>query len=264
MTNSADTGSPVDSPGSLRIVQLYPVELGLTGDAGNVQALRVRAERAGFDVEVVKVGVGEELPAEADVVVIGNGPLSALRGVIDDLRRHRDTLESWVSDEMALLAMGAGAEALSQGIDLLDGGSIEGLGIFPFRVERTRDRRVGYIVASTPHGRLIGFEDHASTWHVSSPESVYGTVTAGIGSFVRDGVRQETVRRANAFATNVQGPVLPLNPRVTDEMLRGAAERAGLTYTVTEAHARLDEFADGARRAIESYIGDEVFTYMQV
>lgn len=254
----------------LQIVQLYPAELGVTGDRGNVRALEVRAERAGLTVQTTRVGIGEPLPADADIIVIGNGPLSAMRGVHADLQARHAGLAAAIADGVVVLAVGAGAELLSMGVELLDGQTVEGLGVLPFRVERTRDRRVGYVIATTPHGRLIGFEDHASTWVLAPEAQVYGEVTAGIGSFILDSSREgaprrgETVRHENAFATNVQGPVLPLNPQLADELLRAAAARRGLVYETATGHAVLDELAAGARSAIEGRIDVETFTYMKV
>lgn len=249
---------------TVKIVQLYPSELGLTGDRGNVRALQVRLERAGIPAEVVVAGIGDELPEDADVIVVGNGPLSAMRGVLDDIHARREKLGAAIEGDVPVLVMGASAELFSAGVTLLDGERLEGLGIVPMSVERTRERRVGYIIAETSHGRLIGFEDHASEWLLDDPATAYGVVTAGKGTFTTAAGRGETMRYRNAFATNVQGPLLPLNPQVSDEILRIAAARRGHEYAPAGDHRTLDELAAGARAAIEKYVDGEVFTYMQV
>ncbi|MEV4774911.1 glutamine amidotransferase [Microbacterium sp. LWH12-1.2] len=239
---------------SVRIVQLYPVELGITGDRGNVRALQVRLERGGVATDVQTVGIGEAIPADTDVLVLGNGPLSAMRGVIDDLRGRAAELETFVDGGGTLLAVGGSAELLSEGVEPLEGAPLTGLGIFPFRVVRTRERKVGYIIVDTPDGRVIGFEDHASQWSLGNGALPYGTVAAGRGSFEHAGSRGEIVRRGQAFATNVQGPVLPLNPRWTDAMLTAVTNRRGIDWAPGTAHAPLDEHADGARAAIERLV----------
>lgn len=253
-----------DGSPAVRIVQFYPVELGVTGDRGNVRALQTRLERAGIPVEVLRVGRGDPTPADIDVILFGNGPLSAMRVVMDDLQGRRAELATAVEDGAAVLAVGAGAELLSESITLLDGEVLDGLGILPLRVTRTRERRVGYIIAETEHGRLIGFEDHASMWTLDAGAQAYGRVVAGRGS-VRDGDGAgESVRVGHLFATNVQGPVLPLNPQLSDELLRIAASRRGYSYQPGTAHSCLDVLATGARQAIEDRVGDEVFTFMKV
>lgn len=244
---------------SVRIVQLYPAELGITGDRGNARALQTRLERSGVSVDVQRVGMGEALPAEYDVLVLGNGPLSAMRSVVPDLRARASRIEAFIDAGGSLLAVGGSAELLSAGVDPLEGDPVEGLGLFPFRVTRTRERKVGYILVDTADGRVVGFEDHASQWNLSDGALPYGTVTAGRGSFTHAGARGEIVRRGNAFATNVQGPVLPLNPGWTDAILRTVTERRGIDWEPGDANARLDEYAEGARGAIEQLVHGKDF-----
>lgn len=244
---------------TVRIVQLYPVELGITGDRGNVRALQVRLERSGVPVEVVRAGIGDPIPVDADILVFGNGPLSAMRIVADDLRSRGDELEAFVASGRSLFAVGASAELLSEGVDLLDGEKLEGLGLFPFRVARTRERNVGYIIADTPGGRVIGFEDHASKWTLGAGAAPYGTVVAGKGSFAVGDGAGEIVRRGEAFASNVQGPALPLNPQWVDAILTAVTARRGIERSIGDALVRLDEYADGARAAIEHLIHSKDF-----
>lgn len=242
---------------NLRIAQLYPVELGVTGDRGNVGALQARWERpgAGRTSEHVVVGRGDTLPDDVDIIVIGNGPLSAMRLVADDLRARSERLEALIAAGAPLLAVGGGAELLSDGVAPLEGERLPGLGLFPFRVDRTHERRVGYVVADASHGRLVGFEDHASEWTLSDDAEAYGTLTAGSGSFALGSGRGETVRRGAAYASNVQGPALPLNPQLTNTLLAAAAERRGLEFAPGAGAAELDRLAEGAREAILARAG---------
>lgn len=247
----------------LRIAQLYPDELGITGDRGNVLALQARWERAGGVIEHVLVARGEAIPGDADVVVIGNGPLSAMRLVLPDLREKAAELEALVAAGTPLLAVGGGAELLGDGVETLDGEKLDGVGVFPIRVRRVRERRVGYVVADASHGRLVGFEDHASEWVLADGAVPYGIVTAGKGSFAHGQGRGEGVTRGNAYATNVQGPALPLNPQLTDALLVAAAARRGGDYRTGDAHAGIDRLAAGARDAIVTRAG-KVFNSMGV
>ncbi len=245
---------------TVRIVQLYPAELGITGDRGNARSLQVRLERGGVSAEVLQVGAGEPVPADTDILVIGNGPLSAMRSVLEDLRTRAKQLSDFVDAGGSLLAVGGSAELLSDAIEPLEGDAIEGLGVFPFRVQRTRQRKVGYILVDTPDGRVIGFEDHASRWSLDNGALPYGTVAAGRGSFEHAGAAGEIVRRLNSFATNVQGPVLPLNPQWSDVILRAATARRDIEWTPGREHTALNEYADGARSTIERLVHGKDFS----
>lgn len=253
---------------ALRIAQLYPDLLGVTGDRGNVDVLASRATRAGHDIEVHRVGIGEGLPADVDIVVIGNGPLSALRVVGDDLRGRRSFLSDLLAAGGVLFAVGGGAELLSQGVDLHDGSALDGLGLLPVRVARVRTRKVGYIVADTPDGRLVGFEDHASEWTIGATapdDAVYGTVVAGSGSgSAGQGARFEGIRVGGLYASNVQGPALPLNPQWADVLVVHACTRRGADYVPAPENALTDGFAASARAEIERRATTTHFTAIEL
>ncbi|MGF6823359.1 CobQ-like glutamine amidotransferase family enzyme [Microbacterium sp. ZKA21] len=231
------------------IAQLYPAELGVTGDRGNVRAVERRFAARGIETVSVQVGPGAALPDDLDVLVIGNGPLSALRGVHDDLTARADALEAFVADGGALLSVGGSAELLGEGVEAADGENLSGIGILPYRVARVRDRRVGYIIVETPESDVVGFEDHASEWTLTDADAAYGFVREGHGSFARGERRGEFVRRGNAFASNIQGPVLPLNPALTDVLIDAVGERRGFA-PAPAIRSDLDEYAEAARTRI--------------
>lgn len=246
---------------TLHIVQLYPDLLGITGDRGNVDVLATRARLAGADVVVDDLGIGGPSPDHADVIVIGNGPLSAVRAVRDDLAARGDWLRARRAAGASIFAVGGGAELLTQQVGLMDGTTVEGVGLLPVRIARTRTRRVGYVMADTADGRLIGFEDHASEWSLdddADPGIRYGTVVAGSGG-IAGGF--ETIAVDGVWATNVQGPALPLNPQLADAILRRAL---GEDYRLTEAHAALDAHARAARADIERLAPTKHFTAIQL
>ncbi|GAA3947491.1 glutamine amidotransferase [Microbacterium soli] len=254
----------------ITIAQLYPDLLGVTGDRGNVRALEARLELADVNRVTHRIAVGEELPDEVDILVIGNGPLSAMRAVHADLTARADRIRSHVEDGGALLAVGGGAELLSRGVTTLDGERLDGLGVLDATVARTRTRKVGYIIADTEIGRVIGFEDHASEWTLADHALGYGRVAFGQGGFAlpaeADGhpVRGEMLRVGNAFATTIQGPVLPLNPGLTREILTAVCARRGTDVDLTAGAETLDAYAAGARTAIEALVHGKGFNTIQL
>lgn len=250
---------------SVTIAQLYPDLLGITGDRGNVSVLRSRLSAAGVPSTVVPVHIGEPLPDSVDVIVIGNGPLSAMRMVADDLALKADAIRSHAAGGGALLAVGAGAELLSSGVEALDDQRVAGIGVFPFGVQRTRERRVGYVTATTPHGELVGFEDHASAWNTDAGVDAYGVVTAGRGSIGTPGIGAgEGVRVGDAYALNVQGPVLPLNPQLADALLRAACARRGNDYRLGDDLSTADRLSDAARADIRRLVTAKAPTSMGI
>lgn len=231
---------------SFVIVQLYPDELGVTGDSGNVLALATRLTRSGATVKIVKHRRGDVLPTRPDIVIIGNGPLSAVRTVLGDLASNAAIINEWVNSGVPLLAVGAGMEALGTSITTESGEHIAGISVLPITTTKSGVRRVGYVVESSPVGELVGFEDHSSTT-VRDGAPAFGEVVRGVQSLLggSDGVVVN-----NAIGTRIQGPVLPLNPVLADHLIGIAATRRGLEWAHNENLAELDGLAAQARAVI--------------
>jgi CobQ-like glutamine amidotransferase family enzyme len=210
-----------------RLLQLYPEELGVAGDRGNLLALTRRLAAAGIESEIVRHRRGDILPESADLVLIGNGPLSAMRNILDDLLANADTLRTWVDAGTPVFAYGSGAELLGARIDLLDGSSIDGLGIFPFSTERVATRTVGYVIVESDWGRLVGFEDNASRWILDDSATPLGRVVTGDGN----GDGREGVVTGGSIATQIGGPVLPLNPVLCAVLVASVSARTGVNAT---------------------------------
>ena len=230
---------------SATIVQLYPDELGVAGDRGNLLALSARLTAAGIEHDLVEYRRGDEFPANADAVIVGSGPLSAMRNIHADLTANADTLRGWAAEGVPIFAYGSGAELLSHGIDLIDGGTMDGAGIFAFRVARVTERKVGYILVNTAWGQLVGFEDNASVWKLDQSATSLGTVTAGSGN----GDGHEGAVAGASIATQIGGPVLPLNPRLGDQLVAAVAARLGIDIAPPVA-TEIDEYARKAREVI--------------
>lgn len=226
------------------ILQLYPDELGVAGDRGNVMAVRERLVRAGTAATVVEHDVGDTPPSAVDVVIVGSGPLSAMRNVHEDLLANAQALRAFVDAGVPLFAYGAGAELLSHGITLPDGSVLDGLGILPFRAERIALRKVGYVLTETRFGGLVGFEDNASAWHLDRGATPLGVLIEGGGNSDGNG---EGVSAGSSIGTQVGGPVLPLNPLLTDAVIGFIAAHAGFEYAPGTGSADLDRYAARAR-----------------
>jgi CobQ-like glutamine amidotransferase family enzyme len=234
----------------LTIVQLYPDELGVAGDRGNVMALTTRLGHAGHSVTVVAHEVGSELPTDVDLVVVGNGPLSAMRNIHADLLANGGRLRALRASGVPMFAYGSGAELLGHALTLLDGTALEGLGILPFRATRVATRSVGYVIIDSPFGQIVGFEDNASRWTLDSAARPLGILEAGTGNGEGS---VEGVRDGSAIGTQVGGPVLPLNPLLTDAIIASMGERRGFAVGPSAQDAQLDRYATRARAVVISH-----------
>lgn len=227
----------------LRILHLYPRELGINGDAGNVLALAERARWRGVEAEVVTHGPGGELPASVDIVHIGSGPLSSQRAVIGDIARIAAQLRQWRDAGVPILAIAGGWQLLGTEIETPEGETLAGAGVFPTRAALGSRRHVAEVIVKTRDGlTLAGFENHSATTKLDGGEPL-GDIVSGFGN----GDRTEGVVIGSAIGTHLHGPVLPMNPALADRLLQTALRGELPPVTQTE---RVDRYATNARRAI--------------
>lgn len=227
----------------IRIVHLYPRELGINGDVGNVMALRRRAEWRGAAVEVVGVGAGDALPAEAHLVHVGSGPASARRPLHTDIARHAETLRAWARDGVPFLAIAAGWQLLGRTVTELDGAVSEGARVLPSAARVSSQRTVGEVAGESDLGEVAGFVNYGAEY----------TVDAGVAPLARLGSGVDGLVAGMLVGTNLHGPFLPMNPSWADHLLAAAAARAGVTLgEPADALRAADDYARRARAAIRS------------
>ncbi|GIT80231.1 glutamine amidotransferase [Leifsonia sp. LS1] len=232
----------------LRILHLYPRELGINGDAGNVLALAERARWRGVETEVVTHAPGADLPASVDIVHIGSGPLSAQRAVHADVVNIAGRLRDWRDAGVPILAVSGGWQLLGRELVTPDGETLAGAGVFPSRAVLGSARHVGEIVVRTAEtGTLAGFENHSARTELEGGEPL-GRVLSGTGN---DG-SLEGVTVGAAIGTHLHGPVLPMNPALADLLLATALRGELPPVPQTE---RVDRYATNARRAIAERLG---------
>lgn len=233
----------------LVLVHLYPRELGINGDVGNVTALRRRSGWRGVEATVVDVAPGEALPAEAHLVHIGSGPASARRPVHADLARHAETLRGWAAAGVPFLGISAGWQLLGQEVVELDGSVSAGAGVLPTRAVLGAVRIVGEVAGQSDLGEVAGFVNHSATTSIEGPSAhPLATIDRGVSTGAVVGVVH-----GSSIGTDLHGPFLPMNPLWADRLLEAAAAVAGVRFGEADPRiAELDDRAQRSRDAIRS------------
>lgn len=227
----------------ITIVHLYPRELGINGDVGNVTALRKRAGWRGADVEVIDVGAGQDLPASTDIVHAGSGPASARQPLHADIARHAATLRRWATEGVSFVAIAAGWQLLGEQVVELDGSVSTGAGVFPTATVVESYRIVAEAAGESSLGEIAGFLNYGAS---------YTNTGSGIAAFARlSAGGDEGILVGNLIGTNLHGPLLPMNPAWADRVLETAAARAGVVLGDPDpAQGVVDDYARRSRDAI--------------
>ncbi len=213
----------------VRILTLYPDELNIYADRGNLLFLRQRCLWRGIEVKESGLGVGEYFdPDQFDLIYIGGGQDR------DQEIVGRDLLETKAEAVLDFASAGGPILAVCGGFQLLgrewtvSGEPREGLGLFDVRTERgTGERLIGAVAIEADFaGRKLtvaGFENHAGRTSLGPEATPFGTVIAGHGNNDSDGT--EGARAGNAIGTYLHGPLLPKNHLLADLLIATALDR---------------------------------------
>jgi CobQ-like glutamine amidotransferase family enzyme len=210
----------------MKLVHLYPREMNIYGDTGNVLVLRRRLQWRDLPVEVVQVGVGDPLPRDADVLLGGGGQDAAQGEIGADLAGRAADLRAMTADGVVMLAICGTYQMLGHEFRTQDGRCIPGTGVLDVVTRGQADRLIGNNHVDTEeYGRLVGYENHSGLTELGDGVRPLGRTASGRGNNGRD--RTEGAVRDNVFGTYLHGPVLAKSPRFADELLRRALARRG-------------------------------------
>jgi hypothetical protein len=211
---------------SLHLVHLYPREMNIYGDTGNVVVLRKRLQWRGRPVQVTPVSVGDPIPPDADILLGGGGQDAAQGEIGADFAARGPQLRALADDGVVLLAICGTYQMLGHEFVTHEGRRIAGVGVLDVVTHGQPERLIGNNWVDTPDaGRLVGYENHSGLTTLGPGAAPLGRTQAGRGNNGKDGT--EGAVRDNVIGTYLHGPVLAKSPRFADGLLRRAYARRG-------------------------------------
>ncbi len=227
---------------AIHLVHLYARELNIYGDTGNLLVLKKRLEWRGIPVKVSFVGVGEELPEDADFILGGGGQDAAQSDVETDLIARKKQLEQMSQEGVCMLLICGTYQLFGRKFVLKDGSEIRGLGILPLETRAEEGRLIGNTTVRRGEYEIVGYENHSGRTYLDASATPFARVVRGKGN--NDNGQDEGCEYNNIFGTYMHGPVLSKNSELADEILTRILVRRGVTTLIPlddalehEAHA---------------------------
>jgi CobQ-like glutamine amidotransferase family enzyme len=227
----------------LRLLALYPEQMNIYADRGNMIFLQRRCEWRGIPFEYAAAGPGEGFdPGAHDLLYIGGGQDRDQVLVAEDMHRtKRDAIAGAVEGGAAVLAVCGGYQLLGHRYQLGEQ-AVPGLGVADLEtVREPGPRLIGNVSIEVELGGdqrvLAGFENHGGRTYLGPDAVPLGRVLHGHGNNGRDG--HEGVKRRNLIGTYLHGPLLPKNAWLADRLIALAIGRR--TGSVPELEALGDE-----------------------
>lgn len=214
---------------TLRLAHLYPAEMSIYGDRGNVIALRQRCAWREIELTVTPVEPGDTLDwASFDLAFFGGGQDSGQALIANDLLEVQgEGLRAAIEDGLVLLAICGGYQLLGHYFLTHTGERLPGLGAMDVHTVGGKQRLIGNsVVAAELDGapvQLVGFENHSGRTYHGPGVKPLGRVVVGHGDNGEDGTGGAVYK--NVFGCYLHGSLLPKNPQLTDHLIGLALRR---------------------------------------
>ena len=214
---------------TLRLLTLYPEQMNIYADRGNILFWQRRCEWRGIGFEHASAGPGDRstrpLTTSSTSAAARTATSSSSRRTWSQTKR--DGLASAVDDGAVVLAVCGGYQLLGHSYQLGDE-RIEGLGLADLEtVREDGPRLIGNVAIEVDLGTgpkvLAGFENHGGRTYLGDDATPLGRVIKGHGNDGKSG--WEGVRRDNLFGTYLHGPLLPKNAWLADRLIQLAIAR---------------------------------------
>jgi CobQ-like glutamine amidotransferase family enzyme len=228
----------------LRIAHLYPEQMNIYGDRGNILTLMRRCAWRGIDAELMPIGVGLEVDwSQVDLAFFGGGQDSGQALIAQDfVLRHGPALCAAIDNGLVMLTICGGYQLLGHYFLTHTGEKLPGIGALDVHTVGGDVRLIGNIVveadldnetrderqktndeASSSFVKLVGFENHSGRTYLGSGVRPLGRVLAGHGNNGEDGTEGAVYH--NTFGCYMHGSLLPKNPQFADHLIGLALQR---------------------------------------
>lgn len=228
----------------LIILQLYPRDMNIYGDWGNVLTILRRAEWYGYKPKLVEYNPGDAFPDHVDMVIGGGGQDAGQDEIQADLLRISPKLHELAEADTPMLMICGLYQLFGKFFKTKDGELFEGIGIFDAETFGSHERLIGNITTeSSDFGVILGYENHSGQTFLGSNATPLGTVRKGAGNNGEDG--SEGARYRHVLGSYLHGSLLPKNPQIADWLLEKAAWKRHGEFS---PHLLDDHFAAQARK----------------
>jgi CobQ-like glutamine amidotransferase family enzyme len=197
---------------------MYYDLVNLYGDYGNLKILEHHLNDIGVKVEIDKKTINEDMEfAEYDFIYMGAGTERNQLIMLEDLRRYKDALNTYINSGKYALFTGNSFEVLGKKIE-----SKEALNILDFEVQKTKDRITSDVILTSKYfkNEVVGFINKMS--NIVNNQNPLFEVTFGVGE--NENNDYEGVKYKNFYGTYVSGPILIRNPEILKALMLGICE----------------------------------------
>lgn len=226
----------------LTIGHLYPKQMNVYGDMGNILTLKYRLQQRGIEFEYISVDSLKILTEKnIDLLIGGGGQDSNQELVQTDLQQNAPELIRQCDDGLVTFVVCGMYQLFGNSFILTDGSEVPGIGYLNMQTRAGKSRLIGNVVTNSDYGKLVGFENHSGRTYLGDGLKPLSTVIRGSGNNGEDGT--EGAEHNNVIGTYMHGPGLAKNPVLADELILRALLRKYGNATLVELDDSIEKQA---------------------
>ncbi|MCY3967208.1 MAG: glutamine amidotransferase [bacterium] len=237
----------------MSICHLYPQQMNIYADRGNIAVLSQRLAWRGLGVELKEVHFGDPIPDDCNLYYLGGGQDSDQLAVAEDLCGHgrSEPLKIAAASGAVILGVCGGYQLLGHAYTTSAGQRVAGVGLLDIETTAGSTRLIGDVVAEatlvgTTH-TVVGYENHAGRTHLGPGCTPFANLQFGYGNNGSDGC--EGAISGRTLGTYLHGPLLPKNPWLADTLLAWSLTHAGASSELKPLDDQLEHTAHAVAKA---------------
>lgn len=212
------------------ILHLYPKDMNIYGDHGNVLVLKKRLMWHGYEPQIIEYNPGDAFPDDVDIILGGGGQDSGQDKIQLDLINIGQHIKRLADNNVPMLVICGMYQLFGKFFKTQDGKIIRGIGLFDSETIAGSDRMIGNItVQSEQFGDVVGYENHSGQTYLGDGATPLGQVTKGSGNNGQDGTEGAIYK--NVIGSYLHGSLLPKNPKIADWIIERAATNRYGSFT---------------------------------
>lgn len=206
----------------IKILHLYYDLLNLSGEQGNILALKKAFNNQNVEVKLYCLSVDDKIKfSDYDLIYMGNGSNSNFSIALEDIKKYKKELKKYIDNNGYVIATGNSYLLFGEKIN-----DIDCLGIFDYYAKWTNRTAHECLMKMLNQKDIIGFQNR--DYVVNINRNHLFKVKDGICDNLKS--ENEGYRENNFYGTSVIGPLLIRNPHLTNMIVKDILEKNNLVF----------------------------------
>ena len=200
----------------IKILHLYYDLLNLSGEQGNILALKKAFNNQNVEVKLYCLSVDDKIKFnDYDLIYMGNGSNSNFSIALEDIKKYKKELKKYIDNNGYVIATGNSYLLFGEKIN-----DIECLGIFDYYAKWTNRTAHECLMKMLNQKDIIGFQNRDYVVNINRNHLFK----------VKDGICDNLKSENEGYHENNLGPLLIRNPHLTNMIVKDILEKNNLVF----------------------------------